>query len=78
MSDEAQEVLVVPTGLESFVVEGDFVRLCAQEIESEPAKNGKIGGSVLLSAAGEIFGEQYVELPMELIFDRPMEAHSFE
>ena len=60
MSQEAQEVLIVPSGLMLFMAWADVFGVCAKNIESEAAKNGKISRSVVLSVSGKVFAKLHV------------------
>ena len=70
--------MIGPAGFESFVAERDVFGVCCENIESEAAKDSEIGGGVVFAISSGVFGEQEVELPMELIFDGPMVPHGGE
>jgi len=72
MSQKAEEVLLCPSCLKSFVTEGDIFGAGSQDIESQTSKDGEICWSVVLAAPDLIFAEQDVELPMQIVFDGPV------
>src|SRR5665213_2499012 len=78
MSHGVDEGLVIPCGFESFVAEGDFLRVVSEDVEGQTSEGGEVGWSVILAGAGGVFSHEDVELPVELVFDEPMLLDGFE
>jgi len=72
VSHEVEEVLIVPFCLESFVRERNLVGIGSEQVEGEATQNCQIGGPVILSGPGVIFGHEDIELPVQFVFYAPM------
>ena len=73
MADDRDEVIIVPCGLFESSSKGCFrVVDGADEVESEPVKDGEVGWGVVLSATQCVLGEYDIERPVEAIFDIPV------
>ena len=72
MSNEAKELLIFPSGSESFVGEGNLSGIGVQNVEGGAAKYCEVGRAIIFSAPGIIFADEHIEIPVQVIFDGPM------
>lgn len=72
------EVLLVPCGEESFVLDSDACGFFVLEhTESEAADEAEVGVGVTFADAALVFAERHVELPVQAVFDTPVTACGF-
>src|SRR6266567_7045443 len=74
LAEHAGKEGIVPAGALDFAPDRGAVRVSSQDVEGEPAQDGEVLGSIVLSRAIAIFGEMNIEHPMELVLDAPMTA----
>jgi hypothetical protein len=74
MTDCSHEEGIVPAGAFDFAPQGCGVGESSQDVEGEPAKNGEVLGSIVLSRAVAILGEMDIEHPMKPVLDAPVTA----
>ncbi|MER8772979.1 hypothetical protein NKH63_30525 [Mesorhizobium sp. M0960] len=72
--DEADEELLVPSSLQSFVGHGKLGAVAAQQIVSDVSDGGEIGRSMVCSHPAFIVAEDAIHQPMQA-FRPPMAAH---
>ena len=73
---ETQEVGFVPSGLEAFAVDADFDGLISfKQVEGQAAEAGVVLCAVVLADSSLVFIETDVQLPVQLVFHRPMPPH---
>ena len=78
MSKEVEEELLFPSSEVHFSPDRSFIGVCPQDVDRDSAYDGKILWPVIFAGPGIIFVEDYVEWPMELIFDAPVRAGDLE
>src|SRR5438046_9340629 len=74
MAEGSQEEGIVPAGTLDFTPDRGAIGVGPQDIEGEPAQDGKIFRGIVLTGAVGVLGEMDVEHPMELVLDTPMTA----
>jgi hypothetical protein len=74
VGNEAKEVLIFPSGSESFVREWNLARIGLQNVEGEAAEYCQVGRAIIFSAPGIIFADKHIELPVQVIFDGPVSS----
>src|SRR5262249_20897007 len=78
MSKEVEEELLFPSSEVHFSPERSIIGVRPQDVDRDSADDGKILWPVIFTGSGIIFVEDYVEWPMELIFDAPVRAGDLE
>src|ERR1700722_9351688 len=56
------------------MAEGDVFGVASEDVEGQASEGGEVGGAVVPSVTGLIFGHQHVELPVEVVLDGPVSA----
>src|SRR6185437_5113764 len=75
IGEEGEEIILGPACALDLSAQRGRVVVAAQDVESEPAQDGEIWGSVVLSGAVAILVENDIEGPVQAVFDAPMFAH---
>lgn len=72
MAKHTEEEGIIPARALDFASNRGGVGMRSQDIKGEPAQDGKVLGSVVLSGTVSILGEVNIEHPVELVLDAPV------
>src|SRR5438477_1959387 len=78
LTEKAEEEAVVPGGSVHFATHGDGFWVGSQEVEREPAQDGKVFGGCVFPGTIGVFCEDDIEDPVHLVLDRPMGSDDLE
>lgn len=75
MTEHAEKEGIVPAGSLDFLTHGERSWMSTEDVEGEPAKDGQVFWSIVLSGAAAILVEDDVEYPVQPVLDTPMTAY---
>src|SRR5262245_35568707 len=78
MTEHGEEKGVVPASTLDFATYGLGVGMRSQDVESEPAQDSEVLGSIVLSRPVAVLVEVDVEDPVQLVLDGPVAARDLQ
>src|SRR6202167_3633199 len=74
MAEGLHEEGIIPAGTLDFEADGLAVGVGSQDVKGQPAQNGEVLWSIVLSRTVGVLGKMDVEHPMKPVLDTPMTA----